>query len=111
MSKSRSSQKKVSLSELNNHSISNKRQALKDLKMLDFNELQYKNPAQKRFYQTISKKDITFGIGVLSSIVFGSGWLGIDVVANISALVGSFLGGGVTGLLVLIVLLSLWDSK
>ena len=63
MAKSKSSQKKVSLSELNNHSISNKRQALKDLKMLDFNELQYKNPAQKRFYQTISKKDITFGIG------------------------------------------------
>ena len=50
-------------------------------------------------------------IGVLSSIVFGAGWLGIDVVANISALVGSFLGGGVTGLLVLIILLSLWDSK
>ena len=63
MSKSRNSTKKVSLSDLNNHSITNKRQALKDLKMLDFNELQYKNPAQKRFYQTISKKDITFGIG------------------------------------------------
>ena len=51
------------------------------------------------------------GIGVLSSIVFGSGWLGIDVVANISTFVNSFLGGGVTGLLVLIVLLSLWDNK
>jgi len=63
MSKSRSSQKKVSLSELNNHAITNKRQALKDLKMLDFNELQFKNTAQKRFYNTISKKDITFGIG------------------------------------------------
>ena len=64
MSKSRSSQpKKVSLSELNNHEISNKRQVLKDLKMLNFNELQYKNPAQKRFYNTISKKDITFCIG------------------------------------------------
>ena len=50
-------------------------------------------------------------IGVLSSVVFGSGWLGIDVVANISALVGSFLSGGVTGLLVLIILLSLWDNK
>ena len=50
-------------------------------------------------------------IGVLSSVVFGTGWLGIDVVSNISALVGSFLGGGVTGLLVLIILLSLWDSK
>ena len=63
MSKSKSSQKKVSLSELNNHTISNKRQALKDLKMLDFDELQFKNTAQKRFYRTISKKDITFGIG------------------------------------------------
>ena len=63
MSKSRNSTKKVSLSELNNHTISNKRQAMKDLKMLDFNELQFKNTAQKRFYQTISKKDITFGIG------------------------------------------------
>jgi len=63
MSKIKSSQKKVSLHELNNHTINNKRQALKDLKMLDFNELQYKNPAQKRFYTTISKKDITFCIG------------------------------------------------
>tara|TARA_Y100001963_G_scaffold149812_1_gene229903 strand:+ start:584 stop:814 length:231 start_codon:yes stop_codon:yes gene_type:complete len=50
-------------------------------------------------------------IGVLSSIIFGTGWLGIDVVANISTFVNSFLGGGVTGLLVLIVLLSLWDNK
>ena len=63
MSKTRSSQKKVTLSELNNHSVNNKRQALKDLKMLNFDELQYKNPAQKRFYNTISKKDITFCIG------------------------------------------------
>ncbi len=46
-------------------------------------------------------------VGVLSQIVFGSGWLGIDVVTNISTLVGSFLSGGVTGLLVLIILLSL----
>ena len=50
-------------------------------------------------------------VGVLSQIVFGSGWLGIDVITNISALVGSFLSGGVTGLLVLIILLSLWDNK
>ena len=63
MSKSKSSQKKVSLSELNNHATTNKRQALKDLKMLNFDELQFKNPAQKRFYKTISNKDITFGIG------------------------------------------------
>ena len=63
MSKVKSSQKKVTLSELNNHATNNKRQALKDLKMLNFDELQYKNPAQRRFYKTISKKDITFCIG------------------------------------------------
>jgi len=63
MSKTRSSQKKVSLSELNNHTINNKRQALKDLKLLNFDDLQYRTAAQKRFYKTISKKDITFCIG------------------------------------------------
>ena len=56
MSKTRSSQKKVSLSELNNHTINNKRQALKDLNKLNFNDLVYKNTAQKRFYETISKE-------------------------------------------------------
>ena len=50
-------------------------------------------------------------VSILSTVIFGSGWLGIDVVANISTLVGSFLSGGVTGLLVLIILLSLWDNK
>jgi hypothetical protein len=50
-------------------------------------------------------------VSILSTVIFGAGWLGIDVVTNISNLVGSFLSGGVTGLLVLIVLLSLWDNK
>ena len=50
-------------------------------------------------------------VGILSQVIFGSSWLGIDVITNISALVGSFLTGGVTGLLVLIILLSLWDNK
>ena len=63
MAKAKVTQKKVSLYDLNNHNITNKRQALKDLKMLNFDELQFKNPAQKRFYKTISSKDITFGIG------------------------------------------------
>ena len=63
MSKSRSSQKKVTLSELNNHTTNNKRQALKDLKMLNFDELEFKNSAQKRFYSTVSKKELTFCIG------------------------------------------------
>jgi len=63
MSKVKSSQKKVTLSQLNDHKVNNKRQALKDLKMLNFDDIQFKNPAQKRFYNTVSKKDITFCIG------------------------------------------------
>ena len=51
------------------------------------------------------------GVAIMSQIVFGTTWLGMNVVANISAFVGSFLSGGVTGLLVLIVVLSLWEGK
>ena len=51
------------------------------------------------------------GVGIMSQIVFGTGWIGIDVVGNISGLVNTFLTGGVTGLLTLIVLLSLIDNK
>ena len=50
-------------------------------------------------------------VSILSTVIFGSGLLGIDVITNISGLVSSFLTGGVTGLLVLIILLSLWDNK
>ena len=50
-------------------------------------------------------------VSILSTVIFGAGWLGIDVITNISALVNSFLGGGVTGLLVLLILLMLWDNK
>ena len=50
-------------------------------------------------------------VSIMSTVIFGSGWLGIDVITNISGLVSSFLTGGVTGLLVLIILLSLWDNK
>ena len=49
-------------------------------------------------------------VSILSTVVFGTGWMGMDVIANITALVGSFLSGGVTGLLVLIILLSLWND-
>ncbi len=64
MSKNRSTTpKKVTLDELSHHAITNKRQVMKDMKMLDFNTLEYKNPAQKRFYNSISSKDITFCIG------------------------------------------------
>ena len=51
------------------------------------------------------------GVGIMSQIVFGTGWLGIDVVGNISGLVNTFLTGGVTGLIVLLVVLSFFDGK
>ena len=51
------------------------------------------------------------GVGIMSQIVFGTGWMGIDVVGNISGLVNTFLTGGVTGLLTLIVLLALMENK
>ena len=50
-------------------------------------------------------------VGILSQVVFGTAWVVGDIVGNITTLVNSFLGAGVTGLLVLIILLSLWDSK
>ena len=51
------------------------------------------------------------GVGIMSQIVFGTGWMGIDGVGNISGLVNTFLTGGVTGLLTLIVLLALMENK
>ena len=51
------------------------------------------------------------GVGIMSQVIFGTGWMGIDVVGNISNLVNTFLTGGVTGLLTLIVLFSLIDNK
>ena len=50
-------------------------------------------------------------VGVLSQIVFGSGWLGIDVIGNITGIVDGFLGAGLTGLVTLVVLVGLWESK
>ena len=50
-------------------------------------------------------------VGIMSQIVFGTGWMGIDVVGNISTLVNTFLTGGVTGLIVLLVVMSFFDGK
>jgi len=50
-------------------------------------------------------------VGIMSQIVFGTGWMAIDVVGNISALVNTFLSGGVTGLIVLLVVLSFFNGK
>ena len=51
------------------------------------------------------------GVPIMSQVIFGTGWMGIDVIANISGIVNTFLSGGVTGLLTLIVLFSLIDTK
>ena len=50
-------------------------------------------------------------VGILSQIIFGNSWLGMDIVGNISGLVNTFLTGGVTGLIVLLVVMSFFDSK
>ena len=50
-------------------------------------------------------------VGVLSQIIFGTGFIGIDVIGNLTGIVTGFLGGGLTGLVVLVVLIGLWDSK
>ena len=50
-------------------------------------------------------------VGVLSQVVFGTGWLGIDVIGNINGIVGGFLAGGLTGLVTLVVLMAIWDDK
>jgi hypothetical protein len=49
-------------------------------------------------------------VAVLGQIIFGAGTLGIDVVGNITALVGGFASGGFVGFLALIVLLALWGD-
>ena len=49
-------------------------------------------------------------VGVLSQIVFGSGWLGIDVIGNITGIVDGFLAAGLTGLVTLVVLVGLWQD-
>ena len=50
-------------------------------------------------------------VGVLSQIVFGSGWLGIDVIGNITGIVDGFLASGLTGLVTLVVLVGLLGDK
>ena len=49
MSKHKSTTKKVTLDEMSSHQINNKRQAMKDIKMLDFNTQNIKIPLRKDF--------------------------------------------------------------
>jgi hypothetical protein len=46
------------------------------------------------------------GLGVVGALLFGD-FLGLNVVGNITALVGELANGGVVGLLVLAILMSL----
>jgi len=41
----------------------NKRQALSQIKRIDWSDLEFRTPNQKRFYTTISRNDVTFSIG------------------------------------------------
>jgi|TARA_B110000444_G_C18477600_1_gene427673 hypothetical protein len=47
------------------------------------------------------------GLGIVGALVFGDMGLGIDVIGNITNLVSELASGGVVGLLVLAVLMSL----
>ena len=37
-------------------------------------------------------------VGIMSQLVFGTGWLGMDVLGNITNFVNTFVNGGITGL-------------
>ena len=50
------------------------------------------------------------GLGIVGALAFGDMGLGIDVIGNITNLVSELAAGGVVGLLVLAVLMSLVKS-
>ena len=47
------------------------------------------------------------GLGIVAALAFGGTLLGLDVIGNITSLVSDLASGGVVGLLVLAVLMSL----
>ena len=46
-----------------NQPCENKRQALSQIKRIDWNSLEFRTPNQKTFYRTIGRNDVTFAIG------------------------------------------------
>jgi len=46
-----------------NQPCENKRQALSQIKRIDWNSLEFRTPNQKSFYHTISRNDVTFSVG------------------------------------------------
>ena len=49
-------------------------------------------------------------LGIFSSIIFGSGFLGVDVIANLMTMIKQFIDGGFVGLLALLIVLGLWNK-
>ena len=46
-----------------NQACENKRQALSQIKRIDWKSLEFRTPNQKTFYRTIGRNDVTFSIG------------------------------------------------
>jgi len=46
-----------------NQPCENKRQALSQIKRIDWSQLEFRTPNQKRFYNIISRNDVTFSVG------------------------------------------------
>ena len=46
-----------------NQPCENKRQALSQIKRIDWSNLEFRTPNQKRFYNIISRNDVTFSVG------------------------------------------------
>tara|TARA_Y100000114_G_C11750284_1_gene323902 strand:- start:84 stop:914 length:831 start_codon:yes stop_codon:yes gene_type:complete len=46
-----------------NQPCENKRQALSQIKRIDWNDLEFRTPNQKSFYNIISRNDVTFSVG------------------------------------------------
>jgi len=46
-----------------NQPCENKRQALSQIKRIDWSQLEFRTPNQKTFYNTISRNDVTFSVG------------------------------------------------
>tara|TARA_B100000902_G_scaffold350672_1_gene360155 strand:+ start:1657 stop:2487 length:831 start_codon:yes stop_codon:yes gene_type:complete len=46
-----------------NQTCENKRQALSQIKRIDWRSLEFRTPNQKSFYHTISRNDVTFSVG------------------------------------------------
>mgnify|MGYP003120453783 CR=1 FL=1 len=50
-------------------------------------------------------------LGVLSEVIFGTGIFGVNVVSNLTAIVGTFGNNGFAGLLALLILVGLYNKK